>query len=249
MDIKWVRPFTFLNPLFKPPPPPPLPYCFHFHSKPFHFFSITSKALPLPSSPLLFFSSPTMVKMSRGHSFRPRVHRSSPPPAGGSNLGSAVVAAAPPPTTASVVVVVHPPAIAAVALATAQGGPVVGSAETAAVSHASVVAAPALRKYHTRVGPIPPSPPHPRPSWRAPPSKRARIYGPGESSSSRSQNPQSPTNQSPAGALLLDLSPASLIRRPYFHCSPILGNIFCSVRDLHDEVIYDLPALAEDPEL
>ena len=124
-----------------------------------------------------------------------------------------------------------------------------GSAEAAAASHASVATAPAPRTYHTGVGSVPPSPPHPRPSRRAPPSKRARTSGPRESSSSKPQKPQSPTNQSPAGALPLDLSPASLIRRPYFHYSPIPKNIDYSARDLHDEVHYDLSALAEDPEL
>ena len=47
----------------------------------------------------------------------------------------------------------------------------------------------------------------------------------------------------------MDLSPASVIRRPIFHCSPISGNADCSTRDLHSEVYYNLPAFAEDPEL
>ena len=46
-----------------------------------------------------------------------------------------------------------------------------------------------------------------------------------------------------------DLSPASIIMRPYFHCSPIPGNVDCSGRDLHGEVYYDLPTFAEDPKL
>ena len=44
---------------------------------------------------------------------------------------------------------------------------------------------PPFRRYHTRVGPWPPSPLHPRPPRRAPPSKRAQTSGPGESSRSR----------------------------------------------------------------
>ena len=124
-----------------------------------------------------------------------------------------------------------------------------GSVEAAAASHASVAVAPAPRRYHTKVGLVPPSPPHSRPSRRAPLSKMARTFGLGESSSSRPQEPQSPTNRSPVGALPLDLSPTSIIRRPYFHCSPILGNTDYSVRELHDEVHYDLPAFAKDPEL
>ena len=114
---------------------------------------------------------------------------------------------------------------------------------------ASAVAAPAPRRYHTRVGPIPPSPPYPRPSRRGPPSKRARTSDLGESSSSKPLEPQSPPTQGPARDLPPDLSPASIIRRPYFHCSPIPGNADCSTRDVHNEIYYDLPAFSEDPEL
>ena len=120
-----------------------------------------------------------------------------------------------------------------------------GSAAAAGVGLSSV--APAQRRYHTRVGPTPPSPPHSRPARRAPPSKRARTSGPGESSTSRPRAPPSPPYQGITEAP--DLSPASIIRRPYFHCSPILGNTDCSERDLHGEVCYDLPAFVEDPEL
>ena len=77
--------------------------------------------------------------------------------------------------------------------------------------------------------------------------KRARTSGPVESSTSRPQAPPSPPYQGIVGAP--DLSPASIIRRPYFHCSPIPRNADCSERDLHGEVYYDLPAFAEDPEL
>ena len=138
---------------------------------------------------------------------------------------------------------------AAAAQAAAQGSPTVGSAKGAATSHASIAAALSPRRYHTRVGHIPPYPPHPRPSQKAPPSKRGRTSGLGESSSSRPQEPKSPTNQSSSRALPMDLSPASIIRRPYLHCSPILGNTDCNARDLHDEVHYDLLAFFEDPEL
>ena len=172
---------------------------------------------------------------------------SSPPPADRSNLGLATIAAAPSPTT--VVAAAVPPLATTTAHAAAQGSPAVGSAKAATVSHASVAAAPAPRRYYTRVGPIPPSPPLPKPSRKAPPSKRAHTSGPGESSSSKPQEPRSLTNQIPARALPLDLSPASIIRRPYFHCSPILGNTDCSARDLHDEVHYDILAFTEDPEL
>ena len=47
----------------------------------------------------------------------------------------------------------------------------------------------------------------------------------------------------------MDLSPASIIRRPIFHYDPIIRNSDCSTKDLHSEVYYDLPAFAEDLEL
>ena len=124
--------------------------------------------------------------------------------------------------------------------AAAQGIPTIGPS--------SAVACSPPRRYHTQVGPIPPSPPHPRPSRRAPSSKRAQTSGPGESSISRPPEPQSSPTQGPSGDLPLDLSPASIIRRPSFHCSPILENADCSERDLHNEIYYDLPAFTEDPE-
>ena len=84
-------------------------------------------------------------------------------------------------------------------------------------------------------------------SPEGPPPKRAWTSGPGESSTSRPWAPPSPPYQFIVGAP--DLSPASIIRRLYFHCSPIPRNADCSARDLHGEVYYDLPAFAEDPEL
>ena len=107
--------------------------------------------------------------------------------------------------------------------------------------------APAQRRYHTRVRPTPPSPSHPRPSRRAPQAKRARTSGPGESSASRSRAPPSPPYQGIAGAS--DLFPGSIIRRPYFPCDPIPGNVSCRDRDFHGEVHYDLSAFAADPGL
>ena len=107
--------------------------------------------------------------------------------------------------------------------------------------------APTQRRYHTRVGPTPPAPSHPRPAQRAPPPKKARTSGLGESSTLRPQVPPSPSYQGIAEAS--DLSPASIIRRPYFPYSPIQGNVDCRGRDFHREVYYDLPAFAEDPKL
>ena len=162
------------------------------------------------------------MKTRRGHAFQPRVRSSSPPPA------------AAPPVAPAAAAVVAPAAPAAVATlfttAAAQGSPAVGSSSDA----------PALRRYHTRVGPTPPAPSHPRPARRAPPSKRARTSGPGESSRSRPAEPQSPPHQGIAGAPHLDLSPTFIIRRPYFPCNPIPGNANCSERELHAEVHYDL---------
>ena len=86
-------------------------------------------------------------------------------------------------------------------------------------------------------------------SLEGPPSKRARTSSPGESSRSRPTKPQSPSHQGIAGVPHLDLSSASIIRRPYFHCNPIPGNADCSERDLHAEVHYDLPDYSQEPEL
>ena len=157
------------------------------------------------------------------------MRRSSPSPANGSSPTAPAPVA--PPTA--------PPATAVDAPAAAQGSVVVGSS----------AAAPAPRRYNTRVGPTPPSPPHPRPSRRAPPSKRARTSGLRESSISRPQEPQSPPHQGLAEAPPLDLSPASIIRRPLFHYNPIPGNADCSERNLHDEVFYDLQSFSVDPKL
>ena len=63
----------------------------------------------------------------------------------------------------------------------------------------------------------------------------------------RSRAPPSPPYQGVAGAP--DLSPGSIIRRPYFPCVPILGNVSCRDRDYHGELYYDLPAFAGDQRL
>ena len=105
----------------------------------------------------------------------------------------------------------------------------------------------AQRRYHTRVRPTPPAPSHPNTARRAPPSKKARTSRLGESSTSRSRAPPSPPYQGIAGAP--NLSPASIIRRPYFPCDPIPGNVNCRGRYFHGEVYYDLPAFAVDPKL
>ena len=45
------------------------------------------------------------------------------------------------------------------------------------------------------------------------------------------------------------MSPGSIIRRPYFPCDPIPGNVSCRDRDYHGELYYDLPAFAADQRL
>ena len=116
------------------------------------------------------------------------------------------------------------------------------AAAAASPAPTSIHTALAPRGYDTRVGPTPPSSAHPRPS------RRARTSDPGESSSSRPQEPHSPPVQGPVDDLPLDLSPASIIRRPFFHCGPIIGNSDCNTREVHCETYYDFPAFATDPE-
>ena len=117
------------------------------------------------------------------------------------------------------------------------------SPASANIPEESQGAEPPSRRYHTRVGPHPPSPVHPRPPRRAPPSKRAQTSGIGESSSSRPEPSPPPTAQSSSP----QLSPASRIRRPMFHCDPIPGNVDCRAKDFHGESYYDIPAMAADP--
>ena len=178
-----------------------------------------------------------MVKTRGGHAFRPRVRSSSPP------LAAAPLAIVAPTATPPATADIAPAAPAAVAtlftIAATQGCPAVGSSSDA----------PAPRRYHTGVGPTPPTLSHPRLARRAPPSKRARTSGPRESSRSRPAEPQSPPHQGIVGVPHLDLSPTSIIRRSYFPCNPILGNADCNERDLHAEVYYDLLDFSQDTEL
>ena len=96
--------------------------------------------------------------------------------------------------------------------ATVNAGPAVSAAAAPAVGDAegSSFVAPTQRRYHTRAGPTPPSPSHPRPARRAPSTKRARTSGLGESSTSRFRAPPSPPYQGISRAP--DLSPRSIIR-------------------------------------
>ena len=112
-----------------------------------------------------------MAKTHGGHSFKPRVRPSSPPPAD--------VVAAPADVAVSACAVVP---VSVGAPATGQSTP---PAIAAAASYVPVLAAPAPRRYDTRVGPTPQFPPHPRSSRRASPPKRAQTSGSGKSSSLR----------------------------------------------------------------
>ena len=134
--------------------------------------------------------------------------------------------------------VVRPFAAAASPVPTAVQSPSAGDAE----GSSSVV--PAQRRYHTRVGPTLPALLHPKPAQRGPQPKRAQTSGPGESSTLRSRAPPSPPYQGVTGAP--DLSPTSIIRRPYFPYDPIQGNVSYRGRDFHGEVYYDLPSFLVD---
>ena len=114
---------------------------------------------------------------------------------------------------------------------------------TNVVSHAPIPTAPVHRTDNTRAGSSLPSPDHPHPS------ERARTLDPCESSTSRSEEPHSPHVQGLVDDLPPHHSHASIIRRPLFHCSPIIGNSDCITRAVHCETYYDLPAFAADPKL
>ena len=226
---------TYPQPLFKPHFP------FIFIS---HFILLVSET-PF-SSQVCSPSSLTMAKNREAHSNRPRVRQSPTPPTGTSTPGATDVVDPSSPAAAAgagpSVPVAHP----SVAIA-ASPAPATVQGTTAADAEGSSSLAPAQRRYHTRVGPTPPAPSHPRPARRAPPPKRAQTSGLGESSTSRPRAPPSSPYQSIAGAP--DLSPPSIIRRPYFPCNLIPGNVDCRGRDFHGEVYYDLLAFFVDPEL
>ena len=119
----------------------------------------------------------------------------------------------------------------------------------ASLSIAPILIALVPRRYDTRVSPTPPSPAHPRPSRTAPPPTRAWTSDPSESSSSRPHEPYSPPVQGPADDLPPNLSPASIIQRPFFYRDPITGNSDCSTREVHYETYYDFLAFTNNPKL
>ena len=159
-----------------------------------------------------------MVRTRSGHRYRPRVRFSTPKRDGASTSRSADAHS---PDQA----VETPPTLA-----------------LAVVPEEAQASEPPSRRYQTRVGPQAPSPIHPRPCRRAPPSKKARTLGPSESSRSRPEQSPPPTDQGSSP----QLSPASRIRRPMYSCDPIPGNVNLHARDFHMEPYYDIPALTAD---
>ena len=159
-----------------------------------------------------------MVRTRGGHRYRPRVQFSTPERDG---AGTSKAAEAHSPDQAAET----PPTLA-----------------PAAIPEEAQAFETPPRRYQTRVGPRAPSPVHPRPRRRAPPSKRARTSGSGESSRSRPEPSPPPTDQGSSP----QLSPASRIRRPMFSYDPIPGNVDLRARDFHMESYYDVPALTAD---
>ena len=204
-DINYPCLPTYPQPLYKPPFSP-----FIFISS----FTFQVFDTPFPSQ-ICSPSSPTMAKTRGAHSYRSWVPRSSTPPAGTSTLGAASAAGPSAPAA-------HPSAAAATSPAAAASlAPAAVQGTAAADAEGSSSVAPTQRRYHTRVGLTPPAPSHPRSTRRAPQPKRALTSSPEESSTLRPRAPPSPPYQGIAGAP--DLSPASIIRQPYFPCSPSRG--------------------------
>ena len=159
-----------------------------------------------------------MVRTRGGHRYRPKVRFSTPER---DNASTSRTAAA------------HSPK---------QGTETQPALALTSVSEEAQASEPPSRRYQTWVGPRAPSPEHPRPRRRAPPSKLARTSGPGESSRSRPKPSPPPTDQGSSP----QLSPASRIRRPMFSCDSIPGNVDIRARDFHMEPYYDIPALITD---
>ena len=169
-----------------------------------------------------------MVRTRGAHRYRPRVQFSTPKIEG---ADTSRVAAAHSPTH----VTETPPALAPTT-AMIQG------LAPASISEEAQASKPPSRRYQTRVGPRPPSPVHPRPPRRAPPSKRAQTSSPRESSRSRLESSPPPVDQSSSP----QLSPYTRITRPMFSCDPIPGNVNLRAIDFHGESYYDIPTLTAD---
>ena len=159
-----------------------------------------------------------MVRTRGGHRYRPRVQFNTPERDGAGT--SRATAARSPDQVAEI-----PPALA-----------------PASMSEEAQAPEPPSRRYLTRVGPRAPSPVHPRPCWRAPPSTRARTSGPSKSSRSRPESSPPPPDRGSSP----QLSPASRIKQPMFSCDLIPGNVDLCARDFHMESYYDIPVLTAD---
>ena len=170
-----------------------------------------------------------MVHTRGGHRFRPRVQTRAPASDGASTLGAAACHSLAQDTKA-------PPVLTPDAT-------VMQSPASAVIPKEAQGSEPPFRRYHTRMGPRLPSPVHPQPPRRAPPSKRAQTSGPGESSHPRPEPSPPPVAQSSSP----QLSPTSRIRRPMFSCGPIPRNVNYRAKDFHGESYYDIPAMAADP--
>ena len=130
-----------------------------------------------------------MAKTRGAHSFRPRMRQGPTPPVVTSTPGPNSVTAGPSVATAGA-----GPSVPAACPSVVAASPVPAVVQSPAATdvECSSSMAPTQRRYHTRVGPTPPAPSHPRPAQRAPPAKRARTSGPMESSTLRSRAPPSP---------------------------------------------------------
>ena len=175
-----------------------------------------------PNSHLQFptarFSFPAMVRTRGAHRYRPRVQFSTPK-RDGAGTSRAIAAHSLDQVTKT------PPALA-----------------PSFVSKEAQASEPPSRRYQTWVGPRAPSPLHPTPRRRAPPSKRARTSGPGESSRSKPELSPPPTDQSSSP----QLSPHTRVTRPMFSYDPIPGNVNLCAKDFHGEPYYDILALTVD---
>ena len=163
-------------PLKGPPPPPPPPpnslLVAHPCISPLPHAHLTPTAHP--PHPCRTPKPPTMVRTRGGHRCRPRVQTRSPARDATSTSRAA----------ADISLVQGAKAPPSVSPATA-----IASAD---IPEEPQAAKPPSRRYNTRVGPRPPSLVHPRPPRRAPPSKRTRTSGPGESSCFRPEPSQYP---------------------------------------------------------
>ena len=126
-----------------------------------------------------------MAKTRGAHSFRPRVCQGPSSPAAGPILAAAGSSttdiAAAGPTSATGPAAAGPSTAAA---GTDPSAPAVRPTSAPVVvpagdAEGSSSVAPTQRRYHTRVGPTPPAPSHPKPARRAPPAKMARTSDPG----------------------------------------------------------------------